>query len=740
MNKRAKKADNLFINRELSWLEFNERVLREGLSDELPLLERIKFLAITSSNLDESFMIRVAGLMQQRAAKLRVRDPSGMTPTQQLKAYSQRAHKMIEDQTAGIAEAMRQLEKKRIHVLESSDWTPEQQGYLRSYFSREILPILTPLAVEQLSPCPLLPNLRLHIGAVLQAETKTDELESELPQLVPQASSPKKSNPQKTAKKKSSKSTKTEEPFEQIAVVPVPNMFQRFLSIKDEDRLTLVRLEEVIRTNLDLLFPGYRVLATTVFRLTRDANVAVESDEARDLLAEIEEAIRQRQRRQVVRLEIAAKPDTRIKQWLQNEYTLKTDDIYEIDGMLDPTALWEIANLSGFEHLKSPEWLPYPPRDLIDSEDIWQTLREHDVMLSHPYETFDPVVQLVEQAAADPEVLSIKQTLYRTSGDSPIVRSLGEAARNGKEVTVLVELKARFDEARNVNWARRLEDAGCHVIYGIAGYKTHSKALLIVRREARRIRRYAHLATGNYNDKTARIYSDLGLMTTDPDITADVASFFNVLTGYSEMVGWSKLAVAPTGLRQRLLDLIDREIRVSTPDEPGLIMAKMNSLEDPEMCEAIARASQAGVRVMLNVRGICCLRPGIQGVTDNVEVTSIVDRFLEHARIFYFRNGGHEETYMASADWMRRNLSERFELMFPVSDPKLRRRLIDMLKIYFNDNVKAAQLLPDGTYEKVQRRGRKTRAQEILYQKVVEAARVADQSAHQFRPLTRPEP
>lgn len=736
MSKQSKKSDKLFINRESSWLEFNDRVLREGLCEELPLLERLKFLAITSSNLDEAFMIRVAGLMQQKVAKLRAHDPSGMTATQQLTAYSHRAHRMIEEQTVGITQALQQLQREGIHVLERDAWTQEQHDYLRNYFLREILPVLTPLAVERLSPCPLLPALRLHVGAVLEAEAETDHtlwdpIAVEVPTVVEKTKKP--SRKKKTAEEKV-------ESDEQIVVVPVPSVFPRFLSLKDEDRTTLVRLEEIIRANLDLVFPGYRILATTVFRLTRDANVAVGGDEANDLLREIEEAIRDRRRRQVVRLEITTKPDPRIKKWLQNEYSLRSEEIYEIDGMLDPTALWEIVNLPGFEHLKSPDWPPCEPRDLLDSEDLWQTIREHDLLLFHPYESFDTVIQLVEQASTDPEVLSIKQTLYRTSGDSPIVRALGNAARNGKEVTVLVELKARFDESRNINWARRLEDAGCHVIYGIAGYKTHSKALLIVRREARRIQRYAHLATGNYNDKTARIYSDLGLITADPDITGDVASFFNVLTGYSEMVGWSKLAVAPTGLRQRLLDLIDREIRVSTPDDPGLIMAKMNSLEDPEICKAIAQASQAGVRVMLNVRGICCLRPGVHGLTDNVEVTSIIDRFLEHARVFYFRNGGHDEVYMASADWMNRNLSQRFELMFPVSAPKLQKRLIEILKTYFNDNVKASRLLPDGTYEKVQRRGRKIRAQEVLYQKAEEAVRIANQTTRQFRPLTRPEP
>jgi polyphosphate kinase len=372
-------------------------------------------------------------------------------------------------------------------------------------------------------------------------------------------------------------------------------------------------------------------------------------------------------------------------------------------------------------------------------EDLWSTLQEQDLLLFHPYEAFDPVIQLVSMAADDPNVLAIKQTLYRTSGDSPIVAALARAAEKGKQVTVLVELKARFDEAKNVQWARKLEDAGCYVIYGIAGYKTHAKALLIVRREAHRVRRYAHLSTGNYNDKTAKLYSDLGLMTSDGDMTGDVASFFNLLTGYSQVVGWNKLVIAPTGLRQRFLDLIDREIQASTPDRPGLIIAKLNSLQDKRICRALYEASQAGVRVQLNIRGICCLRPGVPDVSENIEVVSIVDRYLEHARIFYFRNGGHEEFYMSSADWMVRNLDKRLEILFPVQQESLKKRLYECLGTYFADNVKARRLMPDGQYEPVPRHGKAVRAQEQFYLDAVEAARTDPQGVVEFRPLASPE-
>ena len=701
MSKIASKVSRQFINRELSWLEFNDRVLREGLSPDLPLLERLKFLAIVSSNLDEAFMIRVAGLMQQRAAGVRRRGASGMTPSQQLAAFSRRAHRMVDEQSEGIHDALAELSRHGLSVLEAEDWTETQLRLLRSHFSKEILPVLTPLAIQEIDPSPLLPGLQLHVAAVLGPGRE-------------------------------------EGSAERIVVVPVPAPFGRFVNLHAEDSLCLARLEDVIAAHLELLFPGRDVLATAVFRITRDADVAIQDDDAGDLLQNVEEAVLDRRRRAAVRLEITANPDRRLRRWLMGWLDMRPEEVYEIHGMLDATALWQIVNRPGFDNLRSPEWSPQPPLDLIGRDDLWQAMQEDDILLVHPYESFEPVVQLIEQAAEDPRVLSIKQTLYRTSGDSPIIRALERAAKNGKEVTVLVELKARFDEAQNVNWARRLEDAGCHVIYGIAGFKTHSKALLIVRREARGLRRYVHLATGNYNDKTAKLYSDVGLMTCDRDIATDVAAFFNLLTGYSEVVGWSKLAVAPTGLRQRFLDLIQREVQASTRDAPGLIMAKMNSLEDREICEALYAASQAGVKILLNIRGICCLRPGVKGLSTNIEVTSIIDRYLEHARIFYFRNGGHEEVYLSSADWMRRNLSKRLEILFPVIDPKPRRRLIDMLKICFADNVKAHRLLSDGVYERVEKRGSKVRAQETFHKNAVDAARTAEQTNLQFRPLTRP--
>ncbi len=698
-------APQLYLNRELSWLEFNDRVLREGLSPDVPLLERLKFLAIVSSNLDEFFMIRVAGLKQAAAAKVTRPDFSGQTPEQQLAAIRQRVLVMLQEQTDAIRAVASALVPHGICLLEMDQVTAEQRRFLRSYFATGVLPTLTPLGADELQPMPVLPGMKLYLALLLQAE--------EAPQGEP--------------------------PPTRVAVVPVPGGLPRFVTLPAAKGLCLARLEEVMAENIEMLFPGQRILARTVFRVIRDADVAVEEDDAAELLAAMKEAILARRRRGVVRLSISGTPDPRLRDWLIQRMGVGEQDVYELPGMLDAAALMQVATRPGFEALKYPEWPPQSPRDLLGQEDLWSVLQERDVMLLHPYESFDPVVQLLNLAADDPTVLAIKQTLYRTSGDSPIVRALARAAENGKQVTVLVELKARFDEAKNVQWARHLEDAGCYVIYGIAGYKTHAKALLIVRREAQRVRRYLHLSTGNYNDRTARLYSDVGLLTSDPDLTGDVAAFFNLLTGYSQAVDWNKLSIAPTGLRQRILDLIDREIQASTPDRPGLIMAKVNSLQDRRIIRALYQASRAGVRVLLNVRGICCLRPGLPGVSENIEVVSIVDRYLEHARIFYFRNGGHEEVYLSSADWMVRNLEKRLELLYPVQQPSLVKRLIGILNTFFADNVKARRLRSDGSYAPVPRNGPRVRSQEQLYHEAAETARSDSQAILEFRPLASPE-
>ena len=693
------KSSDLYLNRELSWLEFNDRVLQEGLSDTVPVLERLKFLAIVSSNLDEFFMIRVAGLLHQRASGVRRRDPSGLTAGQQLERIGRRVRQMVTDQTTGVVKALGQLREHRLTILDASEWTPAQRAFLRDHFATDILPVLSPLAVQELQPPPLLKSLQLHLAVAL-------------PTLG--------------------------EPAWRAVVIPLPTTASRFLAVPADTGVQLVRLEDVIAAGLDLLFPGAPIHGKALFRITRDADIDVQDDMGSDLLQVVESAVLARRRRAAVRLEVPADADTRLKRWLTDWVELKEESVYEAGPMLDLTALFEIANHAGFDALRYPDWPPQVPRDLVGSDDLWETLQARDVLLFHPYEQFDPVVQLLQQAAEDPNVLAIKQTLYRTSGDSPIVRALEKAAQNGKQVTVLVELKARFDEARNVVWARRLEDAGCHVIYGIAGVKTHAKALLIVRREANRIRRYVHLATGNYNDRTARLYSDVGLLTADRDLTADAAAFFNLLTGASEATGWSAIAIAPTDMRRRLTDLIEREMQVSSPDHPGLIMAKINSLQDPDICQALYRASRAGVTIRLNVRGICVLRPGVPKISDRIEVHSIVDRYLEHARIFYFANGGHEEVFLSSADWMTRNLDRRLEMLFPVTAPALVRRLSGILETCFADNVQARRLLPDGSYVRVDRQEPPVRAQQTFYQAAVDAARTGRASATRFRPLTRP--
>ncbi len=701
MAKKNLKSPKNFINRELSWLEFNDRVLQQGLCENLPLSERLKFLAITSSNFDEFFMIRVAGLMQQRSAGIRKKDISGLTPAQQLTKISEKAHEMVARQSRAINEVLTLCEDAGLRILRSDQWSSEHGNYLARYFSNDIFGVLTPLALTELKPIPQLPGRRLNVALTCVSRKNNHEEKA-------------------------------------IIVIPVPDSFGRFVRIPGEDDVCLAPLEEVIADNVEKLVPNSHILSVDYFRLTKDADVEIQEDEASDLLNTIEQAMLERRRRKAVRLEISVNANPYLKSWLLNWLELRNEDVYEIDTLIDAKCLMPLAFSGPVSVDKIPDWPPQQPYDLIDSHDIFETLSDHDVLLFHPYESFEPVVDLINKAADDPSVVAIKQTLYRTSGDSPIIRALERAAESRKEVTVLVELKARFDEERNINWARRLEDAGCHVIYGIAGLKTHAKALLIIRREEGRIKRYVHLSTGNYNDSTAKLYSDIGMMTTNSRIASDVAAFFNLLTGYSETIAFSNLIIAPTDMRQKFIDMIEREIEVSTPDRPGLIMAKTNSLEHPDIIKALYRASQAGVKIQLNVRGICCLRPGVKGLSENITVTSIVDRFLEHARIFYFGNGGNEEVYLSSADWMRRNLDKRLELLFPVRTDSLRRRLVNILKIFFADNTQTHILKSNGKYKPVEKKGKCVRAQENFYKTICEAVQHEKRGKLRFRPQTSP--
>jgi polyphosphate kinase len=689
----------LYINRELSWLKFNERVLKQGIRQDIPLAERLKFLAIFSSNLDEFFMIRVAGLMQQKSAGLRKRDISGLTPNQQLREISLSVHDMVAEQNEAIKTALSEISDNGFSLLRQNQWSLEQRAYIKTYFQNEIMPTLTPLALSKFNPPPILPGRQLNVAVTV------------------------------VAKDKNSKSEK------QIVVVPVPHLLQRFIRISVEKDSYLVLLEDVIADNVELLCPASHITGVGYFRITRDADVSIQEDEATDLLETIEQAIVERRRGAAIRLEISDTADAFQKHWLTGWLGLCADDVYEISPLLDVNCLLQLRTIGSIANLKLPNWPPQQPIDLLGCENLWQAIRKNDILLFHPYESFEPVVDLIKTAAEDPDVIVIKQTLYRTSTDSPIIKALAKAAQNGKEVIVLVELKARFDEAQNVNWAKQLEDAGCHVIYGIANLKTHAKALLIVRREETRIRRYVHLSTGNYNDKTAKLYSDIGLFTSNNSIALDVTAFFNLTTGVSETVGWRELTIAPTDMKQKFLDMIEREIQASSADKPGLIMAKTNSLQDRKICKALYRASQAGVKVLLNVRGICCLRPGIDGVSDNIDVCSIVDRYLEHARIFYFRNGGHEEVYLSSADWMQRNLDRRLEILFPIKDGRLKKRLIDILKIYFMDNTQSEILQSDGSYIPRGKKGKKINAQESFYNVICDAVKTDRLSSLRFIPL-----
>lgn len=695
------KPQPIFFNRELGWLEFNDRVLREGLSPDVPLLERLRFLAIVDTNLEEFLMIRVAGLKQQDRAGVSQRDFSGLSPREQLERVAERIRRLVADHQAAISQAFQQLAAEGLEVVHHTEWQSEDRSALRSYWTEVLQPVLTPLAIGELDPPPLLAGQQIHVAFLVGKVS---------PQVEPR-----------------------------LVVLPVPANLGRFIPLSGKGKQRFALLEEVIAHFATELFAGEKVLESGAFVVIRDADVAIDEEDARDLLETVEQAVLARRRRMPVCMFVTAGMPERLKERLLRFFGLEPGEVYEVTELVRPGGLHELVQRVGFHHLRYPDWPPQFPADIPPGRSLWETIAEKDILLFHPYETFDPVIELLQQAAEDPDVLGIKQTLYRTSGDSPVVQALAEAARNGKEVTVIVELKARFDEARNVRWARMLEDAGCHVVYGLAGLKIHAKALLIVRREGGRIRRYVHLSTGNYNERTARVYSDIGFLTCDPEIAADVASLFNLLTGRSEPTGWRKIAVEPRQLKRKFLDLIAREALAASFDQTAFIMAKVNSLEDPDIIQALYDASNAGVKIWLNVRGICCLRPGVPGLSENIEVRSIVDRFLEHARIFYFHNRGNPEVYLSSADWMRRNLDRRIELLWPVSDERLRRRLKTALDLYFADNVKAYRLLPDGTYVRLRPQGEPIRAQEKLYFQCVEAARRAELSPMRFHPLQRPE-
>lgn len=683
-----------FYNRELSWILFNYRVLEEAQDHTLPLLDRLKFLSITSSNLDEFFMIRVASLKDMVHVNYTKKDISGLTPDMQLKEISKQTHELVKDQYHTYNQTLiPELKKEGICIIDHyEDLSREQAAYIDNYFHSEVYPVLTPMAVDSSRPFPLIRNKSLNIGALIRAKNDTEEKHKQgyFRDLY-----------LTHTKKKKKESTDDIE----FATVQVPSVLPRFVEIPSDHSMkkTVILLEQIIEKNIDQLFINYEVLSAFPFRIMRNADLSIEEDEAADLLIEIERQIKKRKWGEAIRLEVENTIDERLLNLIQKELNLKEDDIFKLDGPLDLTFLMKLSSIEGYEDLKSKPYTPQPAKWLNTDGNLFDQIADHDVLLHHPYETFDPVVNFVRQAAKDPNVLAIKQTLYRVSSNSPIISSLALAAENGKQVTVLVELKARFDEENNILWARKLEQAGCHVIYGLVGLKTHSKITLVVRKEEDGIRRYVHLGTGNYNDSTAKLYTDMGLLTCQNAIGEDATAVFNMLSGYSEPAFWNKLIVAPIWLRDRFIEMINREKEIAAKGKEAFIKAKMNSLCDPGIICALYEAASAGVKIELVVRGICCLKVGIPGISNNIKVRSIVGDFLEHSRIFYFHNNGLEEVYMGSADWMPRNLDKRVEILFPIEDSTLKEEVIHILDIQLKDNMKARELQPDGTYRRVKK-------------------------------------
>lgn len=679
-----------YENRELSWIKFDQRVLSEAKDKTIPLLERAKFISITSSNLDEFFMVRVASLKDMVHAGYKKKDIAGMTATEQLSAINQQTRKLVTDQYNTYMRSLIPLLKKEgICIMDShEDLTEQQAEFVDRYFMENVYPVLTPMAVDASRPFPLIRNKTLNIAALLV-----------------------------------SKHAKKEKDEIVFATVQVPSVLPRVVRIPSgENESVFILLEQIIERNIGVLFSNYQVECAYPYRVMRNADLTIDEDEASDLLKEIQSKLKMRQWGEVIRLEIEDKADKRLLRFLRSELKVAEEDIFEIAGPLDLTFLMKMSGLEGYDHLRYKQPTPQPVPEIEAGADIFAAIRNGDIFLHHPYQTFDPVVNFIHQASVDPDVLAIKQTLYRVSGNSPIIAALAKAAENGKQVTVLVELKARFDEEHNIVWAKKLEQAGCHVIYGLVGLKTHSKIALVVRREEDGIRRYVHLGTGNYNDSTAKLYTDCGIFTCKESIGEDATAVFNMLSGYSEPRSWNELMLAPYWLRDKFLYLINRETKHARNGEEARIVAKMNSLCDPGIIAALYEASAAGVKIDLIVRGICCLRVGIEGVSENITVRSIVGNFLEHSRIFYFENNGDSEIYMGSADWMPRNLDRRVEIVFPVLDDELKKKAYHVLEVELADNVKARVMDAEGNYEKLDRRGKEKVNSQLVFCEEAKAA------------------
>ena len=676
MMKSTKRGEQSYLNRELSWLSFNERVLEESIDPNNPLLEQLKFIAITSSNLDEFFMIRVAGLRHQKENNITRKDIAGMLPEEQLQEISETAQRLVSKQYMYLKQVLNALEREGLFFVKPWNITKKQYQWLKEYFEREISPVITPMAVDSSHPFPFLASKSLNLALLLEKIERVGDDDNDI-------------------------DVKT-------AIVPVPAVLDRIISLPDDEaypqKHAFVLLEDVIRHFAQNLFMGYDLLEARAFRITRDADLYIDEEDAQDLVVEVERQLKKRQKGEAVRIEFERGTSRFIQRFMTQSMNLEKEDLYEIDGPLDTTVYFSFCGIKGYDTLRYEFAYPHTPWSMIQSTEnnIFDMIREKDMLVHLPYESFDEsVVNFVTSAATDPDVLAIKQTLYRVSSKSPIILALEKAAQNGKQVTVLMEVKARFDEENNIHMARRLEKAGAHVIYGLVGLKTHSKCTLIIRRDKDGIRRYVHVATGNYNASTAKLYTDLGIFTCKDTFGADASSFFNLLSGYSDPPLWNSFLVAPINLKERCVELIDREIKHATNGEYAHMVIKMNSLLDRDMVDKLYEASSAGVCIELIIRGICVLIPGLCGKSENITVRSLVGRFLEHSRVFWFSNGGREELYIGSADWMPRNLNDRVELMIPVEDSDCRNRIKEMLHMELSDNQKAHIMQPDGTWRKV---------------------------------------
>ncbi|MDR1558621.1 MAG: RNA degradosome polyphosphate kinase [Clostridiales bacterium] len=692
---------NFYFNRELSWLEFNDRVLEEAQDKTNLLMERLKFLAITASNLDEFFMVRVSNLWDQDGDFVSEGEPTALTPLQQLRLISVKTHEMVNRQYSCLNRSiLPALEREGVSFLEYSELNDRQRDMADRYFKSTIYPILTPMAIDSSRPFPLLNNRTINIIIELSERDKN------------------------------SSST---------AVLQIPTVVSRIISLpSDSVKQQYIILEDLIIQHINAMFEGYEVQSASLFRITRNSDLSIDEEDTEDLLGEMEKSIKRRRWGAPVRLELEKSMSRSSREFLEETLELDAEDIYEVTGPLDLTVWMAFSGMLRNDNLRNAPLPPQPNVDFLGRDDLFDVIREKDILVHHPYESFDCVVNFVREAASDPNVLAIKQTLYRVSGNSPIVNALIQAAENGKQVTVLVELKARFDEENNIIWAKKLEKSGCHVVYGLMGLKIHCKICLVVRREDDGIRRYIHLGTGNYNDSTAKIYTDLGFFTCKETFGSDVSKLFNTLTGFSTASGWNKLAVAPLTLRDMFLKYINQETKNANEGKDACILAKLNSLVDEEIIQALYRASMAGVRVRLIVRGVCCLKSGIEGVSDNISVMSIVDRFLEHSRIYYFENTGNPKLFLSSADWMPRNLNRRVEVAFPIEDTNLKEQLVDILETSMSDTVKLRIQRLDGSYERVDRRGKDhIQSQLRFYHQAVERVREYRENAQSkvFEPI-----